>query len=355
MSAVHVTHVSLARDYRGAQRQLELLVRGLAAQGIPQRAVVGSRRLAEHLADVPGLEVRRADGTPFATLAIPGACRVVHAHEVGAAPAAYFRQQAGGPAYVVTQRTVPPARAPRLVRRACRRAARLVAVSQYVVDAIRGEDPSLTPVLIPSATPGMTADPFKIERLRRRYQHKFLVGNVAPLDDRLRGQRVLIELARRVQSSHPHLHFLLVGDGPDAPALREAAAGLTNLEFTGWVDDVGNYLGAFDLFAYPSRREALGSALLEAMAAGVPVLASQVGGVPEVVSSQTGRLVPPDDPEAFYAELIALAEAPELIARMGEAARVEAKRFTADRMLRSYLRLYGALGYAAAQADGQRR
>ena len=296
--------------------------------------------------------MRRADGTPIATLAIPGACRVVHAHELGAAPAAYFRQQTGGPAYVVTQRSAPPARAPRLVRRACRRAARLVAVSQYVVEAIRAEDPTLSPVLIPSATTPLAFDPYKVERLRRRYQGKFLVGHIAPLDDRLRGQRLLIELARRVQSTHPHLHFLLVGDGPDAKALHAAAEGLTNLEFTGWVDDIGNYLGAFDLFAYPSRQEALGSALLEAMAAGVPVLATQVGGVPELVSSQTGRLVPVDDLQAFGAALQDLSQAPQLIASMGEAARSQAARFTAERMVSSYLRLYRALGYAAPSVGG---
>lgn len=351
MSAVHVTHVSLARDYRGAQRQLELLVRGIASHGIPQRAVVGSRRLAEALGDVPGLEVRRADGTPFAALAIPGACRVVHAHEVAAAPAALFRQQTGGPPYVVTQRLAPSQRAPRLVRRACRRAARLVAVSQYVVEAIRAEDPSLSPVLIPSGVAQMPSDPFKVERLRRRYEGKFLVGNVAPLDDRLRGQRVLIEAARQIQTSHPHVHFLLLGDGPDAQALREAAAGLTNLEFAGWVDDVGNYLGALDLFAYPSREEALGSALLEAMASGVPVLASEVGGVPELVSPQTGRLVASGDVGAFVSALVALAEDAALREEMGEAARKQADRFTAERMVNSYLRLYGALGYTAPTAQ----
>lgn len=356
MPAVHVTHVSLAPQYGGGDRQLELLARGLAGHGIPQRAVVATRRAEENLNDIAGLEARRATTAFTALLASAGATQILHAHDARAARMLLQRRRFSGTPYVVTQRSLEmPADRPRM-HRAYRRAGRLVAISQTVVEALRQFDASLTPVLIPSAAADVAADPWKVERLRRRYANRYLVGHVAPLREAHKGQRTLIALARRFRDTRPDIHFLIVGDGPDAEALRAEAAPLPNVEFTGWVDDVGNYLHAFDLFVYPSRVEALGGGLLEAMNVGLPVVATRVGGIPEIVTAPAGVLVPPDDVEALAAHVSALADDPERCRRMGEAGRRQAERFSVERMVQSYLRLYAALGYPdPAGATGARR
>ena len=72
--------------------------------------------------------------------------------------------------------------------------------------------------------------------------------------------------------------------------LKAAAAGLSNLTFTGFVDNVGDYLAAFDIFILPSNREGIGSILLDAMEQGLPVIASRVGGVPDIVHHDDERL-----------------------------------------------------------------
>jgi glycosyltransferase involved in cell wall biosynthesis len=110
----------------------------------------------------------------------------------------------------------------------------------------------------------------------------------------------------------------------------------------GALDDPRALLWALDLFAMPSINEGLGVAVLEAMACGVPVIASAVGGMPEIVVDQiTGKLTPPGDTAALARELVALSSASELRATMGSAARARVvARFSMEAMARGTLNVY---------------
>jgi glycosyltransferase involved in cell wall biosynthesis len=126
----------------------------------------------------------------------------------------------------------------------------------------------------------------------------FVVGTVARLE-RIKGIDRLIDAAKAVAEAIPQARFLVVGDGPQREALLSRVRRLELGErciFTGLRSDVPQILPAFDLFVLPSLSEALGIAVIEALASGVPVVASRVGGVPEVViHGETGLLVPPGD------------------------------------------------------------
>jgi glycosyltransferase involved in cell wall biosynthesis len=166
-----------------------------------------------------------------------------------------------------------------------------------------------------------------------------------------KGLEVLIDAAGRVSigSPAPEVRVVVVGDGPAAGALRErAAAGEGRVLFTGFRSDVARLLAAADLFVLPTLDDAFPTVLLEAMAAGLPVIASDTGGVPEIVSArgrestgETGRLVPPGDRAALataIAEL--LADAPRRLA-LGEAGRRRAReRFSSDAWLDRLERVY---------------
>lgn len=116
--------------------------------------------------------------------------------------------------------------------------------------------------------------------------------------------------------------LLLVGDGADRAALEARARPDPRVRLLGWRDDPHACLGAADLLVLPSSREGLPLAVLEAMAAGVPVLATAVGGVPEALEQGAcGRLVPPGDARALAAALTELLAAPAERARLGAAAR----------------------------------
>jgi glycosyltransferase involved in cell wall biosynthesis len=136
-----------------------------------------------------------------------------------------------------------------------------------------------------------------------------------------KGVDVLLEAALRLHTKLPPTAFLFVGEGPLRPALAEraAAAGLP-ASFAGHRDDVPALLRLCAAVVLPSRQEAFGRILIEAMAAGVPVVATSVGGIPEVcVDGVTALLVPPDDADA-----LAVAIALTLTDQAATAARVEA-------------------------------
>ncbi len=156
-----------------------------------------------------------------------------------------------------------------------------------------------------------------------------------------KGHEVAIEAARHL----PGAHFLLVGDGePEYRArLEDQARLLTHrVHFLGQRMDVAAILSASDIFVLPSDSEALPTVLIEAGASALPVVASHVGGVPEIIEDGiTGILIPPQDPQALANAVKRLICDPSLVRRMGDQAyqRVHA-RFTLSSQTRELIDLY---------------
>jgi glycosyltransferase involved in cell wall biosynthesis len=162
---------------------------------------------------------------------------------------------------------------------------------------------------------------------------------------RIKGHDVLIDAAAIVLKRFPDARFEIVGDGPEHASLLERvrAHGIQHaFMFLGHCDDVAARLAAADIFALPSRSEALPNAVLEAMAAGLPIVASAVGGIVElIVDRRTGLLVPSGDPVLLAARLCELMEDSSLGWRIGDAARRDAQsRYSFDRMVAEFDRIY---------------
>lgn len=160
-----------------------------------------------------------------------------------------------------------------------------------------------------------------------------------------KGQHALVDAWIRL--ARPRGVLVLVGDGASRAGLERAARAARpgSVRFAGWRDDPWRCLGAADVLVLPSLREGLPLALLEAMAAGVPVVATRVGGMPEALDGgRAGRLVPPDDPpalaEALRATLGASPDGPALVS----AARMRvAERYPVERQVRALEALWQAL------------
>ncbi len=174
-----------------------------------------------------------------------------------------------------------------------------------------------------------------------------LVGVVARLAPQ-KGHHTLLQAMARVVESLPSARLLCVGDGPLRDELRREASRL-GLErtalFVGQRADIPDLVAAMDVVVLNSEWEGLPNAIVEAMAASRPVVATRVGGIPEiVVDGDTGLLVPPADPTAVAGALLTLLREPEMAAAMGRRgrARVE-EHFSLERMVADTEAIYERL------------
>ena len=178
---------------------------------------------------------------------------------------------------------------------------------------------------------------------------EFVIGHVAAFT-REKGQDLALEAAIRLASELPRARMLLAGDGPERSqpamlALASRAAAIARMP--GFIDNLDEFYAALDLYIMPSRSEAWGLTALRAMSFGLPVVASNVGGLAEVVEhGKSGCLVPAESPEALARAIVDAASDPARLAEFGRNARVRAGQFsierTVERTEQFYLRLLAA-------------
>lgn len=178
-----------------------------------------------------------------------------------------------------------------------------------------------------------------------------LVAVVANMYSPVKGHATLVAAARHVCLHAPQVLFVLIGDGTERPKIEQQVkeAGLQkNFLFLGSREDIPQLLAACDLFVLPSESEGMPNALLEAMAAGLPAIATSVGGVPEVIEHNvTGLLVPPCEPAALSKAILALLNNEDLRHRLARAGRERVVRyFSFDRLMSVLNTLYAELSEA---------
>lgn len=169
------------------------------------------------------------------------------------------------------------------------------------------------------------------------------VGNFRPE----KGHGVLLFAMAQVANKIPEARLVLLGDGPLRPILEAQADRLglaTNVKFLGRKQDVWPHLSGSHLFCLPSFSETAGIAAMEAMAAALPVVASEVGGLPELIGKDAGLLVPPGDIDALADALIFLLDHPHDAVLMGQAGKRRAADYSARAMVERYCTLFERLG-----------
>jgi len=177
---------------------------------------------------------------------------------------------------------------------------------------------------------------------------ELVVGFIGRLEP-VKGVDSLIKAARIVLEKVPGIKFIITGDGTlkNDLELQVKEAGLAQkIAFTGWREDVGGILSIMDLCVLPSLNEALGIVLLQAQAQGVPVVATAVGGIAEVViNGKTGILVPPKDTFRLAEAMISLLQNKEKRLKMSETARhwAAGDRFSMKTMLEKVNGVYNEL------------
>jgi sugar transferase (PEP-CTERM/EpsH1 system associated) len=174
------------------------------------------------------------------------------------------------------------------------------------------------------------------------------VGRMQPVKDQLTLARAFVLVLRQAPQLRDRMRLVLVGDGPLLPQVTEVLRAGDALELS-WLpgerSDVPDVMRGLHAFVLPSQSEGISNVILEAMATGLPVLATAVGGNAELLSAgRTGEIVPPNDPQAMAQALARLAGDAPRSAAMGRAARLDAEtRFSLRAMVQSYQGLYDRL------------
>jgi glycosyltransferase involved in cell wall biosynthesis len=352
--------VDLGRDYRGGQHQALLLLRGLLARGhAPELITLRDSLLARRAKDA-GISVH---GVPpgrrrlSAALAIHRLVRrrrvdVVHANEPHALSSAWLARAHRSVPLVVSRRIALPLSTNSFSLARYRAAGKIVAVSQSVGKSVlaSGVAESCVEVICDGVEIPAMISPADRDRVRNRFaipQESVCIGNVAAFVPE-KGHVLLIRALADLRARFPQCVLLLPGEGPEKAKLSEVVRQLQLedvVKFPGFVSDIESVYAATDLFVFSSHEEPLGSALLAAMAHGLPVVAFARGGIPEIVENgKNGLLARELDPVALTAAIERLLSDPAEARRLGETARETiSSRFSAGRMVDATIQVYERL------------
>jgi len=367
---VRILQVSSARAFGGGERHVADLARGLAARGHELFAAVapgsplGPRLDALPPENVFALPLRNALDLPsalrLARFVRERRVEIVHAHVArDYTLAAFAARRAGGARLVVTRHVLFPLG--RVHRFALARVARVVAVSEAVARSLRAQR------LFPAGKIRVVAnavdvgrfeaarDAFARARRGGRGRAPLRVGLVGELSE-VKGQDVFLRAASLVTPRFGgEVEFVVVGADTSRDGSRRAKldALIGELELgarvrlSGRWEDTADVLPSFDIFVSASRSEAFGMAMVEAMACGVPVVATATEGAREIVEhGESGLLVPVNDPHALAEAIVSLLADGARRERLGGRARERAReRFGLGRMVADTERVYAeALG-----------
>ncbi|MDP2655900.1 MAG: glycosyltransferase family 4 protein [bacterium] len=179
--------------------------------------------------------------------------------------------------------------------------------------------------------------------LRERTEQAFTIGTVGELH-KIKGQDILLEAWKKFIKNH-QARLVIIGEGEERENLENMAKNLgisDSVIFKGFVDNARSLLSDFDIFCIPSRSENLPYVVLEAGYAGLPVIATTVGGIPEVIESGiSGALIPAEDPEALFSSLVLFHDNPRMRDRLGATLKETIKeKFSFEQMVEKTLGLY---------------
>jgi len=355
--ALKIAHLDAGPGLRGGQRQVLSLARGLQAHGVASVVLAHSEPLASALqADGVVVEPWRPRGDLDLT-ALARAMAflrrhrpdLVHAHDarshaLGGAAA----RLAGVRAFVVARRTDAPIGGHASSRFKYRLPVdRWLAVSEGVAATLRAAGvPAARITVVPSgislAGPPDAPDVRAALGLTAGTPLACMAAAWTPE----KGHDLAIGALARLAAAWPGLHLLCLGDGP--AGRHEALAGLAvrrgvaaRVHFIPWREDARAVMRQCDILLAPSRVEGLGTAVIEAQIEGVPVVASAVGGLPELVrDGATGLLVPPDDEQALARAMDAVLGHPEAARARAEQARVTVTALAVENMVGRTLAVY---------------
>lgn len=335
-----ILHLDTERTWRGGEAQVLLLARGLAARG--HDCIVAGQPEAPLLDRATGAGLRTlavsmpSEWSPRAIFELSRWLKkemtdVIHLHTSHAATLGGLAGRLAGTPVRVISRRVDFSLASNPLRKLKYEWGidRILAISEGVREVLVAD--GLNPDRISIVRSGIDPSGFDPEASGEDARRELgippdalVIGCVAHFAEH-KGHRVLVDAAEMVIRQRPDVRFVLVGDGELKDKVLDQIKNLSigdNVALPGFRNDVPRLLSAFDVVTLASHLEGLGTSLLDGMVMGRPIVATRVGGIPEIVEDGvTGRLVPAGNPRALADAFLELLENPEARRRMGAAGR----------------------------------
>ena len=337
-----ITHVNFAKGFRGGERQTQLLIEQLSLLGYKQKLMVRKNsELTKRCNGLKNLEIIEISKPYVLHLNKIKDSSIIHAHETKALQFAYFANLLKKIPFIVTRRVDNPLKTNFLNNLMYTNAKVSVALSKAIEKEILRVAPKAKTTIIPSAFSDIEVNEESAKEIKNKFDKKFLIGHVGALDDKHKGQSIIIDIAKKIEISHPEIHFLLVGGGCDEERFKEMAKDLTNITFEGFVNNVNDYIKCFDMFVFPSRNEGLGSTLLDVMKIGVPIIASHVGGIPDIIKDgENGLLFDINNPSELEKIILALYKDHKKADSLVSNALKSVEKYSAQNMAEAYIKIY---------------
>lgn len=352
--------IDSGKEWRGGQRQSFFLAKELKRNGYPFHYVVQPGSPLHEKASDAGLPVfplkisGEADALAILRLTLAmkrKRCRLVNFHDahsvaVGSAAASLAKV----PLRVISRRVDFPLKKNALSRRKYTKDVdAIIAVSEAVKNVlVKGGIEAKRIHVIPD---GIDFSPYD-EKSSKDYlcrefsfdRDDFLVGIVARLSDE-KGHKYLIQASQYLRERTPKIKIVIVGEGPlrmDLDRQVKEIHGEDMVFFMGFREDIPQILKSLDVFVLSSEHEGLGSILMDAMACRLPIVATRVGGIPELIEHRkTGLLVPPQRPKSLANAILEIYEDRELAKRLGQMGYgVVHQKFSAESMALRAIDLY---------------
>jgi len=337
-----LTHLNFAKGFRGGERQTYLLIEELAKRGYQQQIVTRKKsELANRLEGIENLRILRISKPYIFNLLKIKDTFLLHAHETKAAQFCYFANYFFNIPYVITRRVDNPISNNVFNKNIYENSTSTIVLSNAIKREVLKISRSIDVNIIPSSYTKFQVNNEEVINIKNRFKDKFLIGNIGELDNNHKGQYYLIEALKKIVLDYPNIHLILLGKGRDEEKYKEQAKGLKNITFEGFVDNVGDYITCFDLFVFPSLNEGLGSILFDVIQAKVPIIASNVGGIPDIITHEkSGLLFPTKDTDAIYNAIEKLYLSEDLRAKFANEADKTIENFSITKMADEYEKVY---------------
>lgn len=342
-----ITHVNFAKGFRGGERQTLLLIEELSKRGYSQKLVTRENsNLKEKIKKLKldNLELVSISKPYFLNLTVFKNSSFLHAHETKAAQVAFWANLFYKIPYIITRRVDNPIRNNFFNKKIYENAKCVVILSSAIEKETLKISCKIKTIIIPSAYSKLFVNHENVKKLKKRFESKFIIGNIGELDNTHKGQYYLIEAAKRLKESYPAMVFLFLGRGKDQAKYKEQSKGMQNIIFEGFVDNVGDYIACMDLFVFPSLNEGLGSILLDIMEQKVPIIASNIGGIPDIIKNgENGILVNPKIVEEIVYNIEKMYKERDFGKKLANVAFEGIGNFSKEKMAVRYELIYGEL------------